>query len=149
VDHPHGFYTAEIRKGGQRVGFRLVTFAGEKAVIAHVGLPKTYRVSKYGVDVAAVDQASDALLNPGATLYLVDEIGKMECLSPRFVERMKELLDSKSTVVATVASLRAVDADARQSRCDADGDAGLVTKITTLTPNYSGLMPASRMILGQ
>jgi len=35
---------------------------------------------------------------------LVDEIGKMECLSERFVERMRALLDSKSKLVATVAS---------------------------------------------
>jgi nucleoside-triphosphatase len=103
---PGGFYTEEIRKGGERRGFRLVAFDGAQAVIAHVDFPKTHRVSKYGVDVAAIDDASEKALAPrrGVDIYLVDEIGKMECLSERFVERMRELLDSSRTVVATVAS---------------------------------------------
>jgi nucleoside-triphosphatase len=56
------------------------------------------------VDVAAIDEAVAALTKASVDLYLVDEIGKMECLSERFVERMRSLLDSKRTVVATVAS---------------------------------------------
>jgi nucleoside-triphosphatase len=36
-------------------------------------------------------------------VYLVDEIGKMECLAPRFVGAMRRLLDSPKPVVATVA----------------------------------------------
>jgi nucleoside-triphosphatase len=101
-----GFYTEEMRKSDVRIGFRIATFDGEKAVIAHVDLPKIHRVGKYGVDIGAIDEASDAALalKKGINLYLVDEIGKMECLSERFVERMRALLDSKRTVVATVAS---------------------------------------------
>ena len=98
-----GFYTEEIRSRGERRGFRIVTFDGQKAVIAHVDYPKTHRVGKYGVDVAAID-ATSAALAKSADLYLVDEIGKMECLSDRFVERMRALFDSRCTVLATVAS---------------------------------------------
>jgi nucleoside-triphosphatase len=103
---PRGFYTEEIREDGERQGFRLVAFDGAKAVIAHVDFPKTHRVSKYGVDVAAIDQACEKTLVPsrGDEFYLVDEIGKMECLSERFVARMRGLLDSGLTVVASVAS---------------------------------------------
>jgi nucleoside-triphosphatase len=63
------------------------------------------RVSKYGVDLAAVDAVADTLLapRPDVVVYLVDEIGKMECLSPRFVEAMRRLLDSGAIVIATVA----------------------------------------------
>jgi nucleoside-triphosphatase len=102
---PGGFYTEEIRKAGERRGFRLVAFDGRKALIAHVDFPKTHRVGKYGVDVAAIDEASDNALVPrrGVDIYLVDEIGKMECLSERFVARMRDLLDSGRTVIATVA----------------------------------------------
>ena len=57
-----GFYTAEIRERGERRGFRLVAYDGSEALIAHVELPKTHRVGKYGVDVAAIDRASDATL---------------------------------------------------------------------------------------
>jgi nucleoside-triphosphatase len=103
---PRGFYTEEIRKRGERQGFRLVAFDGAKAVIAHVDFPKTHRVSKYGVDVAAIDEACEKALQParGRELFLVDEIGKMECLSETFVTRMGQLFDTGSTVVASVAS---------------------------------------------
>jgi nucleoside-triphosphatase len=101
-----GFYTAEIRARGERRGFRLVGFDGTEALIAHVELPKRARVGKYGVDVSAMEQAADAALSPraGVELYLVDEIGKMECLSPRFVEHMQRLVAGRVPLIATVAS---------------------------------------------
>jgi nucleoside-triphosphatase len=106
-NRPGGFYTEEIRKLGERKGFRLVAFDGAEAVIAHVDFPKVHRVGKYGVDVAAIDRAADTALAPrrdGVCVHLVDEIGKMECLSDRFVTRTRQLLDSSATVIATVAS---------------------------------------------
>jgi nucleoside-triphosphatase len=99
-----GFFTEEIREAGERQGFRLVAFDGSERVIAHVGLPKVHRVGKYGVDVEAIDQAAECLaLGAEADLYLVDEIGKMECLSERFVAAMRSLLSGKRPVVATIA----------------------------------------------
>lgn len=99
-----GFYTEELREAGTRTGFRLVDFEANALTFAHVGFSGP-RVSRYGVDVAALDARADALLAPrrDVTVYLVDEIGKMECLSPRFVAAMRNLLASGSRVVATVA----------------------------------------------
>lgn len=98
-----GFYTEEIRVGGSRQGFRLVGFDGSERVLAHRHLPAP-RVSRYGVAVAALDGAVAALLDPDAAeVFLVDEIGKMECLSGRFIAAMRRLLDSGRVVVATVA----------------------------------------------
>ena len=99
-----GFYTEELREAGARTGFRLVDFEGHAFTFAHAGFSGP-RVSRYGVDVATLDARAEALLAPRAdvALYLVDEIGKMECLSPRFVAAMRRLLDSGSCVVATVA----------------------------------------------
>jgi nucleoside-triphosphatase len=100
-----GFYTEEIRSGRDRRGFRLRGFDGSESVIAHVDFPGRRRVSRYGVDVAAIDQAAAMQLKPraGVELYLVDEIGKMECLSAEFVAAMRALLDSGKIVIATVA----------------------------------------------
>lgn len=100
-----GFYTEEIREHGERRGFRLVTFAGQERVIAHMDLPKTHRVGKYGVDVAALDGVvgSALALDNAVVVYLVDEIGKMECLSACFIAAMRALLKSSMTLVATVA----------------------------------------------
>ena len=100
-----GFYTAEIRVAGERKGFRLETLDGCEVVIAHMGFPHRHRVGKYGVDVAAIDSiaVSALIIDPRVALYLVDEIGKMECLSHRFVAAMRALLDARVPVVATVA----------------------------------------------
>lgn len=98
-----GFYTEEIREGGERRGFRLVGFDRTAHIIAHVGFRKTHAVGKYGVDVRALDDAARLLYpEPEARIYLVDEIGKMECLSDRFVDAMRALLSRKTPVVATV-----------------------------------------------
>lgn len=101
-----GFYTAELRVAGERLGFELHTFTGDERLIAHVDFPGSARVSRYGVDVAAIDAVVEAALalKPARELYLVDEIGKMECLSDRFVAAMRRLLDSPALVVATVAA---------------------------------------------
>jgi nucleoside-triphosphatase len=98
-----GFYTEEIREGGERRGFRLVGFDQTAHVIAHLGFPKTHAVGKYGVDVGALDDAARLLHpEPEARAYLVDEIGKMECFSDRFVTAMRALLSGEAPIVATV-----------------------------------------------
>jgi nucleoside-triphosphatase len=98
-----GFYTEEMRICGERVGFRLVTLKGEEAVIAHIDFRDFPHVSKYGVDVAAIDAvATDVLaLKPGVEVYLVDEVGKMESLSLSFVQAMRGLLASDKLLIAT------------------------------------------------
>ncbi len=99
-----GLYTEELRVAGQRQGFRLLGFDGQTGLIAHVDFPKHQRVGKYGVDVPALDRLAEATLapDPATAVFLVDEIGKMECLSPCFVAAMRALLASNNTVVATV-----------------------------------------------
>jgi len=117
-----GFYTAELRVGGERRGFRLSTFGGDERVIAHVDFPGRLRVSRYGVDVAAIDAVVEAALalEPPRAVYLVDEIGKMECLSARFVAAMRRLLDSRMPVVATVAARGAGLIAEAKARADAE-----------------------------
>ena len=100
-----GFCTEEIRHGGFRQGFRLEGFRGGSAVMAHVDLPKRYRVGRYGVDVGAIDELSRTALSrePPADIYLVDEVGKMECMSTRFIDALRELLAGSCTIVGTIA----------------------------------------------
>jgi nucleoside-triphosphatase len=102
--HLVGFYTEEIRVGRDRRGFRLITFGGDEAIIAHVDLPPP-RVSKYGVDVVTLDRFAATLreAQDRSAIYLVDEIGKMECLSATFVEAIRGLLDDSRHLVATIA----------------------------------------------
>ena len=100
-----GFFTEEIRRrGGERLGFRAVTFDGEAWDLARVDRAGPPRVGRYGVDLAVMD-ALAARLAPDARVdvWLVDEIGKMEGLSRAFVTAMRALLDGRAPVVATIA----------------------------------------------
>ncbi len=101
-----GFYTEEIRtRDGARAGFRIAGFDGRSGVMAREGFPGPHRVGKYGVDVAVIDDLAPAFLALASSMdiYLVDEIGKMECLSEKFVAAMRKVLDSGKLVIATVA----------------------------------------------
>jgi nucleoside-triphosphatase len=100
-----GFYTDEIRVGGSRQGFRIVTFDGRERVMARVNLRSPHQVGRYGVEIGAVDAVvtSELIVRPSIDVFLVDEIGKMECLSSSFVAAMRVILGSGKPLVATVA----------------------------------------------
>jgi len=103
--HPVGFYTSEIREGGIRKGFELVSLDGRRGLLSHVRIKTPYRVGRYGVDVIAFEGFLGTLpfLDPSTSLVVIDEIGKMECFSPRFTWLVRELLDSGKVLIATVA----------------------------------------------
>jgi len=100
-----GFYTEEIRTGGIRQGFRIVTLDGQEAVLAHVGISSPYQVSKYHVDTDALDRVGVSALLKALKendLIVVDEIGKMELLSPRFKQVVTQTINSGKKVLGTV-----------------------------------------------
>ncbi len=97
-----GFYTEEIRDAEGRKGFRIVSFDGWRRIMAHVEIEGEPRVSKYGVDVAAVDEAV-ARIPESAPLFVIDEIGRMECYSEAFVDLVRRLLSAETPLLATVA----------------------------------------------
>ena len=100
-----GFYTEEIRRrDGVRVGFRAVTFDGEAWDLARVDRSGPPRVGRYGVDLSVMDRLA-ARLAPDADVdvWLIDEIGKMECLSDAFVTAVGALLEGRVPLVATIA----------------------------------------------
>lgn len=101
-----GFYTEEIREQGRRAGFRAVGLNGGEAILAHVSIASPFRVGSYGVDPAALAPllASELGRAPESVdLYVIDEIGKMECVSRDFVTSVRRLLGSSALVLATVA----------------------------------------------
>ena len=101
-----GFTTEEIRVRGHRTGFGLEALDGTLETLARVGLASPHRIGPYGVDVAALDRvvASTLAPDPAVQVFVVDEIGKMECLSAPFVAAVRELLDSPRLLVATIAA---------------------------------------------
>lgn len=82
-----------------------MTLCGRRLVLSHIHHPGPYRVSRYGVDVAGFERllAELDLRHAQSRLIIIDEIGKMECLSRRFMTDMAALLDSPKLLIATVA----------------------------------------------
>ena len=100
-----GFYTEEIRIGAIRHGFRIVTLDGQEATLAHIGISSPYRVSKYRVDTDSLDRVGVSALRQAITergLIVIDEIGKMELLSPRFREAVTQAINSGQKVLGTI-----------------------------------------------
>jgi len=100
-----GFYTEEIRTGGIRQGFWIVTLDGQEAILAHVDISSPYQVSKYRVDIDSLNRVGVSALRQAlkeSDLVIIDEIGKMELLSPQFKEAVTQALDSGNRVLGTI-----------------------------------------------
>ena len=100
-----GFYTEEIRINGVRQGFRIITLDGNEAILAHVDISSPYQVSKYKVDLASLDKIAVAALHQAleeSDLIVIDEVGKMELLSPEFREVVSQAIDSGKEVLGTI-----------------------------------------------
>ena len=101
-----GFYTQEIRQNNVRKGFRWARLDGANGILAHVDIKGPFKVGKYGVDVAGFEKSVVPILDieqADAELFILDEIGKMECLSKKFVAVIRRLFASDKSVLATVA----------------------------------------------
>jgi nucleoside-triphosphatase len=95
-----GFFTKEIRKNKNRVGFSIETVDGKKGVLAHVNIESPFRVSKYRVNLKDIDEICVPSLNTKG-IIVIDEIGKMELFSRKFREKVVEILDTRR-VIATI-----------------------------------------------
>jgi nucleoside-triphosphatase len=100
-----GFYTREVRRRGVRQGFEIVTLGGEAALLSHVDFPGPHRVGRYGVSLDNLHRVALPALTagPGIDLMVVDEVGKMECLSAQFVAAMERLWGAPAPLLVTVA----------------------------------------------
>jgi len=100
-----GFYTEEVREGGQRVGFKIVTLEGEEGILAHKGLKSPHKVGRYGVNIEDIERVAVGALRralKGAEVIIIDEIAKMELFCPSFAPVVRECLDSEKPVLATL-----------------------------------------------
>jgi len=101
-----GFYTQEIRDNHNRKGFRWKRLDGAAGILAHVDIKNRFKVGKYGVDIAGFEKTVVPILDAertGAELLIIDEIGKMECFSEKFIAAVRILFASDKSVLATVA----------------------------------------------
>lgn len=100
-----GFVTEEIREGKERVGFLVSALDGRAGTLAHTRRITGPRVGRYHVDVAAFEAIGVAALEEAtreADVIVVDEVGKMELCSPRFVHALEGALASPKPILGTI-----------------------------------------------
>jgi len=116
-----GFYTEEIRERGARVGFKIVTLAGEETVLSHVDFKTANRIGKYGLDLSGLETIGIKALRKAVgagQLVVIDEIGPMEIRSHIFCEAVNEALDRGAPILATITARSFPFADAIKKRRD-------------------------------
>jgi nucleoside-triphosphatase THEP1 len=100
-----GFYTEDLRTGGVREGFRIVTLDGDMALLASAGRTGTVTVSKYGVDLQELERVGVAALRRATErgyVLVVDEIGKMQLLSREFRQTIVEAVRAGHPILGTI-----------------------------------------------
>ena len=106
---PSGFFTGEIREGGRRTGFELRSLNGKRMmVLSHINRESPCIIGKYKVDVVAFERyvESFSISENRGNLVIIDEVGKMECLSEKFIGLIRSLLDADETVLLASVALR-------------------------------------------
>ena len=101
-----GFYTDEVLSGGRRIGFDVVSVPdGRRGPLARKGAAGP-KVGQYGVDVAGFERLALPTLDvdddDDDTIYVLDEIGRMELKSEAFATRVEELLARGVRLVGAV-----------------------------------------------
>ncbi|XP_025304356.1 cancer-related nucleoside-triphosphatase isoform X1 [Canis lupus baileyi] len=106
-----GFYTEEVRQGGRRIGFDVVTLSGMRGVLSRIGSEpppgkRECRVGQYVVDLTSFELLALPVLRnagsssgPGQRVCVIDEIGKMELFSQPFIQAVRQTLSTPGTVV--------------------------------------------------
>jgi nucleoside-triphosphatase len=98
-----GFFKEPIIEYNVCKGFRIVTLDYDEQILAHINIEGPDRIEEYGVHVEGFEKLALKQMEiiPGVELYLIDEIGKMECLSDKFCKQLIKLFASEMPLIAT------------------------------------------------
>jgi nucleoside-triphosphatase len=102
--NPAGFYSSEIREGGITTGFSVTHLFGDSMILSHIDLKSKYSVGKYHIDVKGFEIMLENIFSreKKTGLYLIDEIGKIECQSNKFCKLICDLCSGDKLVIATI-----------------------------------------------
>jgi nucleoside-triphosphatase len=116
----HGFYKEAIIENNVCKGFRTITTDLREQILAHQYIEGPNRVGEFGVNIEGFEKLvlPELVLNRGTELFIVDEIGRMECLSSAFCAQVRTILGSDYPLIATLASSAVVVFQELRSRND-------------------------------
>ncbi len=101
-----GMISREVREGGIRVGFEIVSLTdGKRGWLAHVNLKSGPRLGKYYVNIADLENVGvKAILQALETceFIAIDEVGPMELFSQKFKQAVRQVFNSQKQVLAVV-----------------------------------------------
>jgi nucleoside-triphosphatase THEP1 len=103
----HGFLTPEVRKEGNRIGFDFEDInSKERGKLARIGNYNTkYKLGRYCIYIEEfenlISKLEDILFHKGE-LLVIDEIGKMELFSKKFLDLITKFFSSDIKIIATI-----------------------------------------------
>ncbi len=102
-----GFHKEAIHENEVLKGFRISTFNFEDLILAHVHIEGPDRYRNFGLNLDGFGKIVSTQLDTSGhvELFLIDEVGSMECTSEEFRLKFIEILDSDIPVIATLASI--------------------------------------------
>jgi len=106
-----GFYKEEIQEYQILKGYRLATFDFQELILAHVHIVGPDRLGEFGLNLDGFNNLIKKQLKPDpeVELFLIDEIGLMECTSIQFRKMIKKILNSSIPLIATLPSHDVLD----------------------------------------
>ncbi len=102
-----GIMCPEVRRHGFRWGFKIIDLKrGREGILASIEVRKGPRISKYRVNLQDLEEigvkALEEALVDNSQVVIIDEIGKMELVSPKFSRVVKSLLDSNKVILGII-----------------------------------------------
>ena len=101
-----GMITEPIVEDNRRVGFSVMDWrTKQKSVLAHIEIQSKFMVGKFGVDLTILESVGVAALMCAceeANVIVIDEVGKMEVESEKFVGAVKFALDVEKPMLLTL-----------------------------------------------
>jgi nucleoside-triphosphatase len=98
-----GFYKEPIIEFNIIKGYSVITLDLKWQILAHVDIEGPDRIENIGVNIDGFEQLvlPQLSLFAGTELFIIDEIGRMECLSKKFCQQVRLIFDSKIPSIAT------------------------------------------------
>jgi len=102
-----GFHKEAIHENEVLKGYRISTFNFEELILAHVHIEGPELYGNFGLNLDGFKKIISTQLDISGhvELFLMDEVGPMECTSEEFRHKFIEILDSEIPVIASLASI--------------------------------------------
>lgn len=101
-----GFICPEVRKGGRRVGFKIIDLmSGDEGWLAELCVSGEPRIGKYCVNVETTINVGVKAINKAvesADLIAIDEVGPMELSVPQLKAAIYSVLKSDKVLLAVI-----------------------------------------------